>query len=167
MRFREHDLNFLAWNCVVHLLHRRRLKTHHGFTYHPNKFNGYRVTSHADRPVFISHSLHFVPGSFKLITSTGSLTLRSSLISRSAFQSLAVENLWNWSSRFWSIGANAAETIFDAGARKSHRRTIPRRLRQYCRHVPSDRANRLPAGGGQPFHRTHPGSANRAAGNRG
>jgi len=35
------------------------------------------------------------------------------------FQSAATSSLLDWSSRFWSVGANAAETIFDAGLRKA------------------------------------------------
>lgn len=35
------------------------------------------------------------------------------------FESVATDTLLDWPSRFWSIGANASETIFDAGARSA------------------------------------------------
>ncbi len=44
-----------------------------------------------------------------------SLTLSAS----AGFQSGSVESLLDWSSRFWSIGAGLAETIFDAGLRRA------------------------------------------------
>ena len=36
-----------------------------------------------------------------------------------AFESASVSSLLSWSSRVWSIGADLAETIFDAGQRKA------------------------------------------------
>ena len=41
------------------------------------------------------------------------------LSASAGFQSISTANLLNWSSRFWSVGANLAETIFDAGLRKA------------------------------------------------
>jgi NodT family efflux transporter outer membrane factor (OMF) lipoprotein len=41
------------------------------------------------------------------------------LSASAGFQSIAAGNLLSWSSRFWSVGANLAETIFDAGLRKA------------------------------------------------
>lgn len=35
------------------------------------------------------------------------------------FESTALDRLLKWSSRFWSIGANASESIFDAGSRRA------------------------------------------------
>ncbi|PWU10846.1 MAG: RND transporter [Verrucomicrobia bacterium] len=41
------------------------------------------------------------------------------LSAQGGLQSVATENLVDWSSRFWSIGANLSETIFDAGLRRA------------------------------------------------
>ena len=41
------------------------------------------------------------------------------LSASAGLQSISTANLLNWSSRFWSVGANLAETIFDAGLRKA------------------------------------------------
>jgi NodT family efflux transporter outer membrane factor (OMF) lipoprotein len=35
------------------------------------------------------------------------------------FQSSAIQNLFGWSSRFWSVGASASQPLFDAGLRRA------------------------------------------------
>jgi NodT family efflux transporter outer membrane factor (OMF) lipoprotein len=41
------------------------------------------------------------------------------LSAQGGFESSALSTLFNWPSRFWSIGATASETIFDAGLRRA------------------------------------------------
>jgi NodT family efflux transporter outer membrane factor (OMF) lipoprotein len=42
-----------------------------------------------------------------------------SLSASGGFESSSISTLANWSSRFWSLGSNVAETIFDAGRRRA------------------------------------------------
>ena len=51
--------------------------------------------------------------------------------------------------RVWSLGASASQTLFEGGARSGCGRGRPGGLRPERRHLPPDRAHRLPAGGGQ------------------
>ena len=42
-----------------------------------------------------------------------------SLTGSAGFESSALSNLFNWPSRFWSLGASAVETLFNGGARRA------------------------------------------------
>jgi NodT family efflux transporter outer membrane factor (OMF) lipoprotein len=42
-----------------------------------------------------------------------------SLTAQGGIESSSIANLFDWSSRFWSIGASAPETLFDAGLRRA------------------------------------------------
>jgi NodT family efflux transporter outer membrane factor (OMF) lipoprotein len=57
-------------------------------------------------------------------------------------ESLATSSLFNWSSRFWSLGANMGETIFDAGLRKA---TVQQFKAEYDRSVATYRQTVLTA----------------------
>jgi NodT family efflux transporter outer membrane factor (OMF) lipoprotein len=54
------------------------------------------------------------------------------------FESSTIGSLFNWPSRFWSVGASVAQPIFDAGLRRAE-----------VNQLPADSAGGIPAGGGR------------------
>ena len=62
-------------------------------------------------------------------------------------ESTSFINWVTWPARFWTLGPQAAQTLFDAGKRTRHAGPGPGRIRVHRRQLPPDRIDRLSAGG--------------------
>ena len=78
------------------------------------------------------------------------------------FESSGIATWFTWPSRFWSVGPAISQTVFDGGLRRAQTDAGARGLRRERRHLPSDRADRVPGGGGQPGRAAHPARTRRA-----
>ena len=80
----------------------------------------------------------------------GVLPERSRSPPAAALQSSVIGSLLSLPSRYWSLGAALAQTIFDAGLRTRAEGAGDRELRRDGRDLSLDGAHRLPGGRGQP-----------------
>ena len=88
------------------------------------------------------------------------------LSASAGFESTSFLQWLSWPSHFWSIGASAAQTIFDAGLRRATVQQFTAHVQRRRRVVPTDRVDRISAGRGLPRGRTDPRRADREAAGR-
>ncbi len=83
------------------------------------------------------------------------------------FEASDVAKWFLWPSRFWSLGAASAETLFAGGLRGGQTAAARAAYDSTRRHLSADGAHRLSGGGRQSGGPAHPGAGGEGAGRRG